>query len=175
MASYVIVKAKNVGAMSIAVSKDTKQRMFLSTTSVLYRRLDGNNDIVDAIEKRVVVANNQDVLKDIQRQGREMNKKLRKVCFQIFSRYGWDEEAFCVGLDWAAETSFDGLSDDTKAALIETIEIGWNTKPSSAEFYNFVRSSVEGSMIAKKQIINILLDMMEGIYTEELLSQNSTE
>lgn len=169
MAPYVIVKTDNAH-MNIIVSTETKSRLFLSSASVLYRGLSGNYDAVETIEKLVMVMNKNDMLNSLQRKGREANKQLRKVCFQIFDLYGWDQDKYHVGFDWVSETSFDGISDETKDFLLEIINTGWYTMHTRNDFYTFVRNGVEGNLACKKHATKILLDMMDGIHFEEQMA-----
>lgn len=168
MAAYTIVKAQNAH-LNIAMSKDTKERMFLSAESILYRCLDGNFDLMDDICKRAVVMQEKDLIKGVQKRGRAANVELKKECYKFFGHFGWDQEAFLSGFDWVAETSFCDISDEQRDWYLSIVEEAFYTTGSKDMFYRLIRDAAEGSIVAKKHFVTIIKDLVEGIHFEENL------
>jgi hypothetical protein len=167
MSSYVIVKATNAH-LNIAVSKDTKERMFLSAESVLYRCLNGNFDMMDNICKRAnALQFETDVIKSVQQRGRAANSELRKECTRFFNNFGWEQEAFLCGFEWVKDTSFCDIDDEQKEWYLSIVEEAFYTTATKDMFYKLIRGAAEGSIVAKKHFVTIIQDIVYGIRFEE--------
>lgn len=165
---YSVVHQTNKSHFNILLDKTSNGRVF-TPSSILYRCLKSNFDVVDNITQRVVKMEADDVIKSLQRKGREENKNLRKAAYQVFDELGWDQDKFDTGYDFVNESSYDRIPDDIKLQYTACIEEAFFTMGCRVSFYNFVREYTEGSMKAKRHMAELLRDMLFGIRIEEQL------
>jgi hypothetical protein len=138
----------------------------MSAESLLYRQLQNNVDITYAIAQKVQGMKENEVIKSLQQQGREVNRILKRTCYDFFDKIGWDQYSFDLGYKWAFDTTFDGIDDTLKQEYLSMIEEAFFTMSSRDNFYKFLREYAEGSMVSKKHFVAILKDMLEGVAIE---------
>lgn len=170
--AYVVIDNKSNSHMNIVVNKslDNNERVF-TNTSLLYRVLSNNYDVVENITTRVVKMQNNEVIKSIQAVGRENNKLLRKAAFKVFDQLGWDQHQFDIGLDYIKETYYDKISEDVKPIYIDIIEEAFFTMPDRNSFYQFLRNYTEGSIKSKENMVELLKDILYGIQFNEMMNK----
>lgn len=164
MEPYIVIKTANNHVNIVVSADDKKRRLFLSSHSLLYRSLNGHNDIVDVIEKRVATLNKEELLKSLDEKQLEVKERLCEACYALYEGYSWSQEWFQFGFDWTKRTAFDGITDDNKDFLLSIINEGWHTQQTSKSFFNYLYDRVEGSITSQKQLSDIVKDIVEGIY-----------
>lgn len=169
MTSYVVVPNKEKSLFNILVDKTTKTRIF-TPTSLLYRSLSGNFDMVETINEKVMQIKEKETIKAIQQKGREENNNLRKAAFQVFDLLGWDQDKFDDGFNFIAESSYERIPDDLKFQHMDVIEEAFYTMGCRVNFYQFLRNYTDGSIKAKHQVAELLKDMIMGINIQNQLS-----
>jgi hypothetical protein len=158
--------------MNILLNKsiDNSERVF-TNTSILYRVLSNNFDVVENITEKVVKMQNNDVIKSIQEVGREQNKALRKAAFQVFDTLGWDQHQFDIGSDYIKGTYYDRITEDAKNEYADIIEEAFFTMPDRNSFYQFLRNYTEGSIKSKGHMVELLKDILYGIQFTEMMNK----
>lgn len=167
--TYQVVRNNN-SHFNILVDTETKGRVF-TTSTILYRCMGANIDVVENITQRVVKMEATDVIKSVQQMGREENRNLRKAAYQVFDELGWDQDKFDIGFDFVNDSSYERIPDDLKFQYTELIEEAFFTMGCRVSFYKFLREHTEGSIKAKSHIKELLKDMLLGI---RLLEQIKT-
>lgn len=163
MESYIVIKTAN-NHVNIVVSADNKnRRLFLSSHSLLYRSLNGHNDIVDVIEKHITTLNKEELLKSLEEKQLQVKEQLCEACFGLYEGYSSEQGWFQFGFDWTKRTAFDGITEENKGFLLSIINTGWHTQRTSKDFFNSLYEKVEGSIISQKQLTRIVKDIFEGI------------
>lgn len=163
MEPYIVIKAAN-NHVNIVVSADNKKRrLFLSSHSLLYRSLNGHNDIVDVIEKRVATLNKEELFKSLKEKQLEVKEQLCEACYTLYEGYSTEQGWFQFGFDWTKKTAFNGITEENKDFLLSVINAGWHTQWTSKNFFNSLYEKVEGSIISQKQLTHIVKDIFEGI------------
>lgn len=163
MESYIVIKTAN-NHVNIVVSADNKnRRLFLSSHSLLYRSLNGHNDIVDVIEKHITTLNKEELLKSLEEKQLQVKEQLCEACFGLYEGYSSEQGWFKFGFDWTKRTAFDGITEENKGFLLSIINTGWHTQRTSKDFFNSLYEKVEGSIISQKQLTRIVKDIFEGI------------
>lgn len=170
--AYVVVRNNDKSHFNILVNTDTKGRMFTSS-SVLYRCLDNNFDMLENITQRVVQMEANEVIKSVQKIGREENKNLRKAAYQVFDELGWDQDKFDTGFDFINESTYERIPDDLKFQYSDIIEEAFFTMGCRVSFYTFLREHTDGNIKAKSHMSELLKDMLFGIKLEEQLKSFS--
>lgn len=170
--AYVVIDNKSNSHMNILLNKsiDNNERIFTST-SILYRVLSNNFDVVENITEKVVRMQNNDVIKSIQKAGREQNKALKKIAFEVFDTLGWDQHQFNIGFDYINETYYDRISEDIKKQYTDMIEEAFFTMQDRNSFYQFLRDYTEGSIVSKKHMVELLKDILYGIKFNEMMNE----
>lgn len=169
MSSYAVVSCKEKSHFNILVDSSTKGRVF-TTTSLLYRSLHHNYDVVETINQKLMKMQSQDTIKAIQQKGREENKNLKKVAFKVFDELGWDQDKFDTGFDFISESSYERIHDDLKFQHMDVIEEAFYTMGCRVSFYQFLRNYTEGSIKAKHHVAELLKDMILGLKIQEQLN-----
>ena len=163
MEPYIVIKTAN-NYMNIVVSAhDHNKRLFLSSHSLLYRSLNGHNDIVDVIEKHVATLNKEELLKSLEEMQFDVKERLCETCYTLYEEYSSEQEWFQFGFDWTKRTAFDGITKENKDFLLSVINEGWHTQRTSKYFFNSLYEKVEGSIISQKQLTRIVKDIFQGI------------
>jgi hypothetical protein len=166
--AYQVIRNNGKSHFNMLVDTTTKGRVFTST-SILYRCLTSNFDVVENITQRVVQMDANEVIKSVQKMGREENRNLRKVAYQVFDELGWDQHKFDIGFDFINESSYDRIPDELKFQYTEIIEEGFFTMGTRVCFYKFLREYTEGNIKAKRHVSELLKDMLFGINIQERL------
>ena len=172
--AYTVVGNKSRSHLNILYDVKSKSRIF-TNTSLLYRCLASNIDVVDSITQLVVKSQNLDIIKDIQHIGREENKKLKKIAFQVFDVLGWDQHQFDIGFDFIKETSYERIPEDIKTSYTCIIEEAFFTMTSRKDFYSFLRNFTEGSIKSKQHMSELLKDILVGININEQINDYMNE
>lgn len=160
--TYQVVRNDDKSHFNILVDTQTKGRVFTATT-ILYRCLEYNYDLVENITQRVVKMEVNDVIKSVQQMGRKENRNLRKAAYEVFDELGWDQDKFDTGFDFVNESSYERIPDDLKFLYTEIIEEAFFTMGCRVSFYKFLREHTEGSIKAKSHIKELLKDILYGI------------
>jgi len=166
--AYQVVRNTDKSHFNMLVDTNSKGRIFTSTT-VLYRCLQFNFDVVENITQRVVQMDANDVIKSLQKMGRDENRNLRKVAYQVFDELGWDQDKFDTGFDFINESSYDRIPDELKFQYTDIIEEAFFTMGCRISFNKFLREHTEGSLKAKSHMAELLKDMLFGIKIQEQL------
>lgn len=164
---YIVLKSAYAQPYKYIIDAKSKERVYASAESLLYRGLSNNFDLTQNIANRVKCMREQEVLKSIQQQGRDINRTLKCVCYRVFDTFGWDQYRFDVGYKWTLDTSFDSIDDAVKQEHLSMIEEAFFTMGSRENFHKFIREYAEGSIVCKKHLVALLKDMLEGISIEE--------
>ena len=164
--AYAVVLNKEVSHFNILVDTTTKSRVF-TPTSILYRCLESNKDVVENITQMVVKMQGDEVIKSVQMKGREDNKNLRKAAFEVCDELGWDQDKFDVGFEFIYESSYERIPDKIKFQYMDIIEEAFYTMGDRVDFYKFIRSYTEGNIKAKQHMTELLKDMLLGIKIDE--------
>jgi hypothetical protein len=170
--TYVVIDNKYNSHMNILLNKsiDNSERVF-TNTSLLYRVLSNNFDVVENITEKVVKMQNNDVIKSIQEVGRQQNKALKKAAFQVFDTLGWDQHQFDIGFDYIKDTYYDRISEDLKFQYTNVIEEAFFTMNNRNNFYQFLRDYTEGSIKSKGHMEELLKDILYGIKFNEMMNK----
>lgn len=171
--TYIVIDNKSNSHMNILVNKsiDKNERVF-TNTSILYRVLSNNFDVVERITETVVKMQNNDVIKSVQKVGREQNKALKKVAYEVFDTLGWDQHLFDIGFDYINETYYDRITEDLKSQYADIIEEAFFTMQDRNSFYQFLRNYTEGSIKSKEHIVELLKDVLYGIKFNEMMNKH---
>jgi hypothetical protein len=138
----------------------------MSAESMLYRQLQNNLDITEIISQKVQAMKENEVIKSLQQEGRNVNRILRRMCYDFFDILGWDQYKFDIGYQWALNTAFDSINDTIKQDHLSMIEEAFFTMGTRDNFYKFLRDYAEGSIVSKKHIVMVLKDMLMGVAIE---------
>ena len=168
--AYIVVDNKSKSYTNILINTDTKKRVF-TKTSALYHMLSNNFDVVEMITDKVEQMKKNDVIKSIQTVGREKNKALKKIAFQVFDTLGWDQHQFDLGFDYINETYYDRIPESLKFDYADKIEEAFFTMVDRKSFYQFLREYTEGSIKAKEHMIELLSELLYGIKFNEMMNQ----
>jgi hypothetical protein len=165
--NYFVINNKSNSHLNILVDKDTKKRVF-TTATPLYLATN-NYDIVENITARVMRMQSQEVFKSIQIIGREQNKALKKIAYQVFDTLGWDQHQFNIGFDYINGTFYERIPEDIKINYTNIIEEAFFTMIDRTSFYQFIRDFTEGNIKAKEHMTELLKDILYGIeFTEKM-------
>lgn len=164
MKPYIVIKTANNHRNIVVSAENKKIRLFLSSYSLLYRCLKRYIDVVDVIEKRVVVLNKKELLNDLEKKQLEVKEQLCEACYALYEGYNWSQEWFHFGFDWTKRTVFDDITDENKDFLLSVINKGWHTQQTSDSFFDYLCDKVEGNITSQKQLAHIVNDILEGIY-----------
>ena len=170
--AYVVIDNKSNAHMNIIFTKsiDNNERVF-TNTSLLYRVLSNNFDVVENITERVIKMQNNEVMKSLQAVGREQNKALKKTAFQVVDALGWEQHQFDIGLDYIKETYYDRIPEDIKSVYVDIIEEAFFTMPDRQTFYQFLRNYTEGSIKSKEKMVELLKDLLYGIKFNDMMNK----
>lgn len=179
--AYVVIDNKSNSHMNIVFNKsiDNNERIF-TNTSILYRVLSNNFDVVENITEKVVKMQQDDVIKSIQKVGRKQNKALKKAAFKVFDTLGWDQYQFDIGFDYIIDIGFDYIKDtyyeriteDMKYEYTDVIEEAFFTMDSRNNFYRFLRNYTEGSIKSKEHMVELLNDILYGIKFNDMMNKH---
>lgn len=171
---YVVIDNKSKSYTNILIKKDTKERVITEAT-YFYQTFSNNYDVVENILGKVSKMQKNDVIKSIQTVGREKNKALKKIAFQVFDTLGWDQHQFDLGFDYINETYYDRIPEEIKSDYADIIEEAFFTMPDRKSFYQFLRNYTEGSIKAKEHMVELLKDILYGIKFNEMMNQYYNE
>jgi hypothetical protein len=159
--------------MNIIINKsiNNMERVF-TNTSLLYRVLSSNFDVVENITEKIVRMQNNDVIKSLQTAGREQNKALKKAAFEVFDAIGWDQHQFDIGYDYINDTYYDKISEEVKHEYANVIEEAFFTMDDRNKFYQFLRNYTEGSIKSKGHMVELLKDIMYGIKFNDMINKH---
>jgi hypothetical protein len=171
--AYVVIDNKSNSHMNIILNKsiNNNERVF-TNTSILYRVLSNNFDVVENITEKVVRMQSKDVIKSIEAAGREQNKALKKVAFEVFDTLGWDQHPFNIGFDYIKGTYYEKITEDVKSQYTDIIEEAFFTMSNRNNFYQFLRNYTEGSIKSKEHMVELLKDLLYGIKFNEMMNKH---
>lgn len=149
--SYQVLKRN--AHFKLLVDTNSKRKLFTPRT-LLYECLQNNYDLVEVVMQRIKTEQNKMTMKSLILTGRACNRELKRVAFDWFRAIGWNQEAFWHGHKHVYETMKD--ESDSISQYLMTIEEGFYTLHNEHEFHTFLRNFVEGSIISKRKLINIL-------------------
>jgi hypothetical protein len=164
---YIVLKSAHRQPYNYIIDSKSKERLYMGAESMLYRQLQNNLDITEIIAQKVQAMKENEVIKSLQQEGRNVNRILRRTCYHVFDTLGWDQYKFDIGYHWALNTAFDSIDDIIKQEHLSMIEEAFFTMGTRDNFYKFLREYAEGSIVSKKHIVAILKDMLEGVAIED--------
>jgi hypothetical protein len=151
MTSYQVVKA--LSHINILLDTNTNERVH-TPTSLLYESLQNNYDVTEKIMSIIERDQMSSTLKTLTRTGRICNNELRKSAFAFFQTIGWEQPAFFAG--YARVLNMFPKQDALFVECLSKIEEGFFTITTDYDFYIFIREFVEGSIVGKRLMINLL-------------------
>jgi hypothetical protein len=172
--AYVVINNKAKSHLNILYNVEDNSRVF-TASSVLYKCLSSNIDLVENITERMKKMQSNEVITSIQEQGRKENKKLRKIAFKVFDTLGWDQDCFDIGYDFICESFYERIPEDIKYEYTDTIEEAFFTTLNRKDFYKFVRNMTEGNLKAKHHMSELLTDMLAGLRIHEQITAYMTK
>lgn len=164
---YIVLKSAHAQPYKYIIDSKSKKRLFMGAESILYRQLQNNLDVTHIIAQKIQAMKENEVIKSLQQQGRNVNRTLRRTCYHFFDTLGWDQYKFDIGYQWALNTAFDSIDETIKQEYLSMIEEAFFTMGTRENFYKFLREYAEGSIVSKKHLVAILEDMLEGVVIED--------
>jgi hypothetical protein len=149
MTSYQIVKT--LSQFNILLDTNTNERVY-TVSSWLYKSLQDNYDLTEKVLSIIKRDQMSSTLKTLTRTGRICNNELRKSAF--FQIIGWNQPAFFAG--YARVLNMFPKQDALFVECLSKIEEGFFTITTDYDFYIFIREFVEGSIVGKRLMINLL-------------------
>lgn len=173
---YIVLKSASAAQpYKYIIDAESKQRLYMSAESMMYRQLQNNFDVTQIIAQKVQAMKETEVIKSVQKQGRNVNHILRRTCYLFFDTLGLDQYKFDIGYKWALDTAFDSIDDTIKQDYLSMIEEAFFTMNTRDNFHKFLREYAEGSIVSKKHLVMILKDMLEGVAIEDSWCKYETE
>jgi hypothetical protein len=151
MTSYQIVKT--LSQFNILLDTNTNERVY-TVSSWLYKSLQDNYDLTEKVLSIIKRDQMSSTLKTLTRTGRICNNELRKSAFAFFQIIGWNQPAFFAG--YARVLNMFPKQDALFVECLSKIEEGFFTITTDYDFYIFIREFVEGSIVGKRLMINLL-------------------
>lgn len=163
--SHIVVKSFNscFNIVCKPVIGDSCIHRLFTTTSLLYRSLNGNYDVTEKISNILKKQGEAEVLKSIQQNGRKTNKALKSNSYKVFDLIGFNQEEFLKGFEYIQETWYDSIDNDLKHWYDDIIEEAFFTTTSRYDFYQFIRNASEGCIVTKKNFTMLLNELLVGI------------
>lgn len=165
---YIVLKSASAAQpYKYIIDAKSKERLYMSTESMMYRQLQNNFDVTQVIAQKVQVMKENEVIKSLQQQERTINRILKRTCYLVFDTLEWDQYKFDIGYKWALDTAFDSIDDTVKQEYLSKIEEAFFTMDTRDNFHKFLREYAEGSIVSKKHLVMVLKDMLEGVAIED--------
>lgn len=163
--SHTVVKSLNSHFNIVCkhVENDKIIQRIFTTTSLLYRGLNGNFDVTEKISNILKTQREAEVIKSIQQNGRKNNKALKSNAFKVFDQIGFDQEEFLKGYEYIEETGYASIDNDLREWYIKIIEEAFFTTTTRYDFYQFIRNASEGCIVTKKNFTMLLNELLVGI------------
>jgi hypothetical protein len=135
------------------LDKNRKERVY-TPSSLLYKSLENNYDVTEKIMSIIERDQMSSTLKTLTRTGRICNNELRKSALAFFQVIGWDQPAFFAGNARLLKTFPN--QNNLFVECLSKVEEGFFTITNDKDFYIFIREFVEGSIVGKRLMINLL-------------------
>ena len=144
---------KTIAHFNTLVDTMTNARVY-TPSSLLYELVHNNYDLTEKIMFIIKKDYMTRTLKSLTNTGRVCNNELRKSCYVFYQNIGWDQQAFFVGYAYVLEAF--PHQDNQFVQYLSMIEEGFYTMINEYDFYIFIRNYVEGSIVGKRLMVNLL-------------------